>query len=238
MTDDPVPSQPRPSRAGLVPSLGAAVAVVAVLAAGVWLLAGVVAPDYAWSLGLGVAWFVVVGVMVGRLARRRPALRLALRGTFVVVAVLAASGFYWTSIRDEVVDEPVVVGVAAGRVPETDGPGAASANVTERRGDVEGLAHSSRGIASVVRLPDGRRFLTLTGFRTDNGPDLRVYLVSGEVDDNGDGDGFVDLGALKGNVGDQQYAIPPGTDLDRYATVVVWCRAFTVGFARAPLPPA
>lgn len=83
------------------------------------------------------------------------------------------------------------------------------------------LAHSSNGTASVVRLPSGERLLTLTDFRTDNGPDLRVYLVAGSV--NGDrGRGRVHRSrALKGNVGNQQYDVPEGTDLDRYGTIVV-----------------
>src|SRR3954452_25024136 len=45
----------------------------------------------------------------------------------------------------------------------------------------------------------------------------------------------VDLGALKGNQGDQQYNIPGRVDLERYSTAVIWCRAFSVLFARAPL---
>jgi len=45
----------------------------------------------------------------------------------------------------------------------------------------------------------------------------------------------VDLGNLKGNVGDQQYEIPAGTDLERYGTVVLYCTPFTVRIAVAPL---
>jgi hypothetical protein len=45
----------------------------------------------------------------------------------------------------------------------------------------------------------------------------------------------VDLGALKGNKGNQQYALPRDLDLERFTTVVIWCRAFSVNFARAPL---
>jgi len=36
-------------------------------------------------------------------------------------------------------------------------------------------------------------------------------------------------------MGNQQYDLPRGLDLGRYSTVVVWCRAFSVNFARAPL---
>ena len=76
--------------------------------------------------------------------------------------------------------------------------------------------------------------LTLTGFEVDNGPDLRLYLVAGPARDEGEVRDYVDLGALKGNRGDQQYRLPAGVDLERYPTVVVWCRAFSVLFARAP----
>ena len=79
--------------------------------------------------------------------------------------------------------------------------------------------------------------LTLTDFDVDNGPDLRVYLVAGPARSEGEVDEFVDLGALKGNRGDQQYEIPDGVDVGRYATAVIWCRAFSVLFARAPLAP-
>jgi Electron transfer DM13 len=77
--------------------------------------------------------------------------------------------------------------------------------------------------------------LTLTSFEVDNGPDLRVYLVAGAARDESEVDDSKDLGALNGNKGDQQYDIPCGLDLDRYSTVVIWCRASSVNFARAPL---
>jgi electron transfer DM13 len=52
---------------------------------------------------------------------------------------------------------------------------------------------------------------------------------------HGYGDGYVDLGALKGNRGDQNYRVPAGTDIARFHSVVIWCRRFTVGFGVAPL---
>ena len=44
-----------------------------------------------------------------------------------------------------------------------------------------------------------------------------------------------DLGGLKGNKGEQQYAIPARAVVRGRMTVVIWCRAFSVLFARAPL---
>jgi hypothetical protein len=84
-------------------------------------------------------------------------------------------------------------------------------------------------------LAQGGRVLTLTRFEVDNGPDLRVYLVAGPATTEGEVDDFEDLGGLKGNVGNQQYEIPADVSIDRYSTVVIWCRAFSVLFARAPL---
>jgi hypothetical protein len=98
------------------------------------------------------------------------------------------------------------------------------------RGTFETRAHSSRGTAAVVELAAGGRKLTFTDFETDNGPDLRVYLVRG-----GDVDDPVDLGGLKGNVGNQQYDLPSNVDTGAYSTVVIWCRAFSVSFAEADL---
>ncbi len=93
--------------------------------------------------------------------------------------------------------------------------------------------HTTTGTARVIRDTDGRRYLTLTSFSTSPGPDLRVRLVPGDSSDGGAG-GAVDLGALKGNRGDQQYAIPRGADLSDH-TVVIWCRAFSAPFGSAGL---
>jgi hypothetical protein len=93
--------------------------------------------------------------------------------------------------------------------------------------------HETRGAATLVRLPDARRYITLTGFATSPGPDLRVRLVHGDTPDGGAA-GNVDLGALKGNRGNQQYAVPPGVRV-RGASLVIWCRAFSAPFGSARL---
>ena len=47
--------------------------------------------------------------------------------------------------------------------------------------------------------------------------------------------GFIHLGALKGNIGDQNYELPAGADLNKYQSVTIWCRRFGVNFGTAPL---
>ena len=44
--------------------------------------------------------------------------------------------------------------------------------------------------------------------------------------------GFVELGALKGNEGDQNYDIPASVDLEKYRAVTIWCHRFNVNSPR------
>jgi cytoskeletal protein RodZ len=93
------------------------------------------------------------------------------------------------------------------------------------------------GTATVFELEDGTRTLRLEDFESTNGPDLFVYLtVADEADsDPALGGEFVDLGVLRGNIGNQNYAIPDDVDLDRFDTVVIWCRRFSSSFGAADL---
>jgi hypothetical protein len=48
----------------------------------------------------------------------------------------------------------------------------------------------------------------------------------------------VEVGALKGNIGDQNYEIASDLDLSKYRAVTIWCKRFSVNFATAPLSPS
>jgi len=97
--------------------------------------------------------------------------------------------------------------------------------------------YSGAGTALVLNDGSEQRFLRFEDFSTDNGPDLDVYLVNSDAmaDQGTFDDDFVDLGGLKGNIGDQNYEIPPDVDLSVYDTVVVWCVRFSTGFTAADL---
>jgi hypothetical protein len=92
--------------------------------------------------------------------------------------------------------------------------------------------HNAEGVAKVIRLNDGSMILRLENFKATNGPDLYVYLST----DNSASD-FVNLGRLKGNIGNQNYNIPEGIDFSKYDAVLIWCRAFNVLFGSAELRP-
>jgi hypothetical protein len=128
--------------------------------------------------------------------------------------------------------------LASANAPTTSVPTTTTAQVV--RVDVQGQfisrEHDTSGHASI--LTDGsQRFLRLTDFSTSNGPDVHVYLTAG-VTANGPqsafDDDFVELGGLKGNVGDQNYEVPADADA-RYRTVVIWCDRFNVVFGAADL---
>ena len=117
-------------------------------------------------------------------------------------------------------------------------PTSSSATNKLASGQFHSGAHETKGTATVFGLADGKKMLRLTNFTTSNGPDVHVYLVA--ATDAKDNDtvtkaGFVDIGSLKGNIGDQNYDLPANTDLAKYRSVTIWCKRFSVNFGTAPL---
>jgi hypothetical protein len=102
-------------------------------------------------------------------------------------------------------------------------------------------AHRGEGEAFVYVLEDGSRLVRFEAFRVTNGPDLVVLLSTAQsprsAADITESE-FVSLGALKGNVGSQNYPLPAGLDREKYRSIVVWCELFGVLFAAADLVPA
>ena len=100
---------------------------------------------------------------------------------------------------------------------------------------VDGTARNGTGDAGIFQNPDGSLVLRFENFDIENGPDLEVYLVPGP-DQTSLPEGSIHLGALKGNIGDQNYELPPGTELVPGAyTALVWCEAFSVEFVGATI---
>lgn len=101
--------------------------------------------------------------------------------------------------------------------------------------------HETTGAVRVIQNPDGSRQLALVDLATSNGPDVHVWLSAGPVVEGADGwftaAGYdhVDLGPIKGNLGDQLYDIPAEVDLSLFRTVDLWCERFAVSFGAAAL---
>jgi hypothetical protein len=163
----------------------------------------------------------------GRSMKRR---RLVIAAAVVVVAI------GWYLFRPEL--------LFVHRSVNEQFPGAAHTAVanasptTLSQGNFHGVAHETKGAATLYQLHDGKRVLRFTQFETSNGPDVQVYLVAAaDASDNETVTkaGFIHLGALKGTNGDQNYDVPADADLNTYQAVTIWCRRFGVNFATAPL---
>jgi len=117
-------------------------------------------------------------------------------------------------------------------------PTASAASSQLASGQFHSSAHETKGTATVFQLADNKKMLRLTNFSTSNGPDVHVYLVAAadaKDNDTVTKSEFVDLGSMKGNIGDQNYELPANTDLAKYQAVTIWCKRFSVNFGTAPL---
>ena len=225
----------RRSGASAATKLLLALGVVVVVLLGIWVTGGLITNDFVVAMVLTAGWMALAGAACAWIAWRRRDLLVPIGVAYLLTAAVVGVYLTRSTLLDDEVNEKVVTASPA----QAAGAGAGSTgrprNVLLARGRFESLAHPAEGVASTIRRARGGNVLTLTDFEVDNGPDLRVYLVAGPASSEDEVDDFEDVGALKGNKGDQQYRLPDSVDLDRYTTVVIWCRAFSVAFARAPL---
>ena len=172
--------------------------------------------------------------------------------TAVVVGVVVAGvGLWafqpWKLFTSSEVDEPLP-SVAVDKVTTT-GPAATPAPgetptpaepeiVALGQGEFEDAEHDTSGIALVLQLADGSRFLRLENLASSDGPDLHVWMTDqpsgGEWGSYDDGD-YLRLGELKATHGNQNYEIPDDVDLAGFTSVVIWCDRFNVAFGTAPV---
>ena len=101
--------------------------------------------------------------------------------------------------------------------------------------------HTTSGTVSIIENPDGTRVLAIESLATSNGPDVHVWLSASDVVEGTDGwfvaggAPYLDLGLIKGNLGNQLYEIPADADLTQYRSVSLWCVQFSVSFGAAQL---
>jgi hypothetical protein len=158
------------------------------------------------------------------------------------LAVLFAGALIWFQpqklLYDQRVDE-VLPSAAADRSRPTGSvaPPQAAQPVELASGSFASREHQTVGTARVLRLSDGRVIVRFEGFSTSNGPVLVVWLTKNPAlgPDEAFDDDYVSLGPLKGNIGDQNYAVPVDVDSTAYTSVVVWCDRFDVPFGAADL---
>jgi len=95
--------------------------------------------------------------------------------------------------------------------------------------------HQGSGKATIFQQGD-QRVLRFEDFSVTNGPDLHVLLIENvNATSHAELGEYIDLGSLKGNMGNQNYEIPADVDLSKYNGVMIYCMPFHVVFATAPL---
>jgi hypothetical protein len=148
----------------------------------------------------------------------------------VAAGVLMIAPVFWylasPLIRNQTVSE---------QLPES----AAGLTLASGRFGVVDSIHRGEGTAKIVTLPNGQRVLRLDDdFRVTNGPDLYVYL-SGHAAPRSSADlhaaGDFEVAVLKGNIGGQNYELPAELDIEKFRSVVIYCRRFTTVFSTAEL---
>lgn len=150
------------------------------------------------------------------------------------IAAIVVGGIAWYAFHPE----RLFVNKTVSESLPTAASAAAPQPTSLESGSFHDGVHKTSGVATILQLPDGKRALRLTNFATSNGPDVHVYLVAAsDVTDSATVKkaGFVDLGSIKGNIGDQNYDVPSAVDLNKYQAVTIWCARFNVNFGTAPL---
>lgn len=157
----------------------------------------------------------------------------------IIAAVVAISAYYASPLFiNTTVDEPLPSNIAMSEemmMSDEEMPMPLLAGSFIGAGD--GI-HNAEGSSKVFAVQDGqseKKLLRFENFNTTNGPDLYVYLSK---DDRSISEGYVNLGRLKGNMGNQNYEIPVDVDLGEYRYVLIWCQQFSVLFGYAELQSA
>jgi len=192
-------------------------------------------------------------------ARRHPGRSVAVLAPALAVAL--PLGWYLGSplILSSSIDEPAPTAVAASARPGASGstppvtasprlatetpavtPSASSpAAPRELAGTFHGSDdfHFGEGTARLIETSPDTWVVRLEDFAVRNGPDLYVYLSPSA---DGYAPGAIEIGRLKADRGNQNYAVPAGIldDPDGVASVVIWCKQFSHLFATAPLAAA
>lgn len=151
----------------------------------------------------------------------------------VVLAVVLGFAYYTISPywRNPSMDEASPVSPTEPGVIHED-PGVGNGQGMQgvlREADFIAKAHEVEGKAQLIKVGDDYT-VRFEDFKSINGPDLKIYLATDASNDD-----FIDLGAIKATQGNVNYAVPAGTDTEKYDTVLVWCKAFGVLFSYAEL---
>lgn len=149
---------------------------------------------------------------------------------FIVVVIAIGVGYWFISplfINKKVSEVSPII-----NTEQSVGDNQQNTNTVVAGGNFTGFdkVHYDSGSANLIKTDSGYTIRFEDDFNVANGPDLYVgfgkdgkYIKGSEIS------------KLKGNIGSQNYELPENFNLDEYNEVWVWCRAFSVPFAKAEL---
>lgn len=97
------------------------------------------------------------------------------------------------------------------------------------QGTFENAVHPTSGLVKVYEDKDKNRTLVFENFKTDAGPDLRIYLAEDKSVTN-----FIQVTNMVKN-GNSFVTIPMSANLQKQNHVLIWCKQFSVLFGSAKL---
>ena len=149
---------------------------------------------------------------------------------FIIIAVVVAVGVGYWLVSPLFMDEVVNEGIED--IMPTKSPGQTQQEPQiVSAGSFSGLeGHNAKGTATLLKIDEDYYVRFEDDFVVTNGPDLFVHF--GKDGQCGSG---ARLGALKGNIGGQNYKVPAELNPADFNEVWVWCRSFSVPFGKAEL---
>jgi hypothetical protein len=96
-------------------------------------------------------------------------------------------------------------------------------------GDFVSAEHTTIGKVNVIKAADGTINLQMVNFKTDSGPDLRIYASEDITASK-----FVEL-RNKALDGSYYFTVDPSVDFKKNKHILIWCKSFKVLFGRAEL---
>lgn len=156
--------------------------------------------------------------------------RIALGVLLVAVAGFVAYNLYASRDIMTVDQTPVAAEPTTHQPTQSEEP---EEQTVVKTGTFESLnGYTVNGTAEIITRGEDRRLVLSDDFSSSIGPDVLVYLAKNNViEDGGTVEDPISLGLIKSFTGGQEYILP--ANVDEYASVVLWCRAFSVSFGAA-----
>ncbi len=135
-------------------------------------------------------------------------------------------------LSEAIADGDLIHAVIRGSAVNNDGASKVGYTAPSVEGQAEVIALAQR-LAGVK--PEDIGYIEAHGTATPLGDPIEVAALTHAFREQTERKQFCGLGALKGNIGDQNYELPANVNLDKYQSVTIWCRRFGVNFGTAPL---